>query len=116
MTNKDKENLEISIFVPGDTGDSMPQEDDSAVVNHGLELFGGSRVKRVNATIMSQWEGTINRLMEMSTLIGSTAKDWTADEIEVGFTLSAKGELLFIAEAGAEASITVKLKRKIPND
>ena len=33
-------------------------------------------------------------------------------EIEVGMTLSAKGELLFIAEAGAEASIKFVLKKK----
>ncbi|MBH1736046.1 hypothetical protein I5V12_00345 [Stenotrophomonas maltophilia] len=115
MTKKDKESLDIAIFVPGDTADTTQQEKDPAAINHGFEWFSTSRVERVNATIMSQWEGTINRLMEMSALIGSKAKDWTVDEIEVGFTLSAKGELLFIAEAGAEASITVTLKRKAPN-
>lgn len=110
--SKVDERPEILIFIPAEASNTASRDRDPSTEEHALGWFGGNRVERVNAKIMDQWEDTIDRLMQMSSLIGSKAKDWTADEIEVGFTLSAKGELLFIAEAGAEASITVKLKRK----
>jgi hypothetical protein len=63
----------------------------------------------------AQWTQTVGSLMKLSSAVGERTKDWTIDEIEVGLTLSAKGELLFIAEAGAEASIKFMLKRKDAN-
>jgi Trypsin-co-occurring domain 1 len=63
-------------------------------------------------TVQGQWNETLDTLMNMSGEIAARAESWKIDEIEVGLTLSAKGELLFIAEAGAEASIKVTLKPK----
>ena len=36
---------------------------------------------------------------------------WQVDEVNVGLALSAEGKLLFIASAGVEGSIQVKLTR-----
>lgn len=109
MPKKSKD-WEISIFVPDDA--APPQPGDPNVEDHGLvEWFHPRRVEKVSADVMAQWEATIDRLIALSSTVGKKAKDWAADEITVGFTLSAKGELLFIAEAGASASISVKLKR-----
>ena len=62
--------------------------------------------------VQEQWGKTVDTLMKMSSTIAARSKEWSIEEIEVGLTLSAKGELLFIAEAGAEASIKFTLKRK----
>jgi hypothetical protein len=50
--------------------------------------------------------------MNLSSSVSDRTKDWTIEKIEVGLTLSAKGELLFIAEAGAKASIKFVLTKK----
>lgn len=77
-------------------------------------LSGAKRVTRVGAVeIQAQWVRTVDALMKLSSTIANRSKEWTIDEIEVGLTLSAKGELLFIAEAGAEASIKFTLKRRL---
>lgn len=110
----DAKDWEISIFVPGGAGARPPASPDPSTQEHANlpAWLGGSRIEKVKANVVKQWEATLDRLLQMSSTIGAQAKDWVADEIEVGFTLSAKGELLFIAEAGGEASITVKLKRR----
>jgi hypothetical protein len=43
---------------------------------------------------------------------GAQSNRWGIDEVTFGLTLSAKGKLLFIAEASAQGSVQVKLKRK----
>ena len=107
-------NLEISIFVP----ESLPAAPilplDQAE-QHSLGSIAGT-IRRVSTvsleTVQAQWNGTIETLVGLTSTIAAKAKDWDIDEVEVGLTLSAKGELLFIAEAGAEASIKITLKPK----
>lgn len=109
----EKAGWEISIFVP----DAAAAPDTSALPpdkaeHHAWPSFR-SRVATVSADqVRSQWDKTIGVLMNLGAAVAEKAEKWKIDEIEVGFTLSAKGELLFIAEAGAEASIKVVLKPK----
>jgi len=110
----DAEDWEISIFVPGGATAPVPIPPDPATQDHAKlpAWLGGSRIEKVKSDVIKQWEATLGGLLQMSSVVGAHSRDWVAEEIEVGFTLSAKGELLFIAEAGGEASITVKLKRR----
>ena len=58
------------------------------------------------------WNDKLDRIVDVATHAAQTQdKAWHIDEIEIGLTLSAKGKLLFIAEAGAEASVKVTLKK-----
>jgi hypothetical protein len=116
MTLPDNDDWSISIFVP-DPDMVAPLASDDAVENQSLRDFipGLNRVVKVGADkVQEQWSRTVNTLMELSATIGTGSKEWEIDEVEVGLTLSAKGELLFIAEAGAEASIKFLLKKKKP--
>lgn len=114
MTEPKQDELEISIFVPeGDTAAPLPP--DPSVEHHSMRDWvpGLGRVAKVGAgQVQEQWTRTIATLMELSSAGAARSEVWAIEEIEVGLTLSAKGELLFIAEAGAEASIKFKLTRK----
>ena len=114
MTNEQREDWELSIFVPENTT-AIEVSPEDAVGEHSLRdlLSGAKRVTRVGAAeVQAQWKRTVGTLMKLSSTIADSSKEWTIEEIEVGLTLSAKGELLFIAEAGAEASIKFTLKRR----
>lgn len=114
MTEPTQDEFEISIFVPeGDT--AAPPLVDPSVDHHSIRDWasGLGRVAKVGAgQVQEQWTRTIDTLMQLSSTAAAHSKEWSIEEIEVGLTLSAKGELLFIAEAGAEASIKLKLTRK----
>jgi hypothetical protein len=70
-------------------------------------------VEKVDPDHMAaDWKRKLNTVVDVATSAAATKdKAWHIDEIEIGLTLSAKGELLFIAEAGLEASVKVTLKR-----
>jgi hypothetical protein len=113
VTEPAQDKFQISIFVPhGDT--AMSPSPDPSVEHHSLGWMPGlGRVATVGAVeVQEQWGRTIDTLLKLSSTVADRSKEWSIDEIEVGLTLSAKGELLFIAEAGAEASIKFMLKRK----
>ncbi|VVT00552.1 Pepco domain-containing protein [Erythrobacter sp. EC-HK427] len=114
MTEPTQDEFEISIFVPkGDTPVQVPR--DPSVEHHSMRDWvpGLGRVAKVGAEeVQEQWTRTVDTLMKLSSTVAARSKEWSIEEIEVGLTLSAKGELLFIAEAGAEASIKFKLTRK----
>lgn len=116
MPKKAQADFEISIFVPG--GDIAEQHSaDPAVENHSLREFIPSfgRIEKISAAeVQEQWSRTIDTLMTLSSNIADRSDAWSIDEIEVGLTLSAQGQLLFIAEAGAEASIKFTMKRRPP--
>jgi hypothetical protein len=103
----------ISIFVP-DGEDELDEPDPSAEDHAFRDIFGrGSSIARVSGReLQAQWAGTIEHLLKLSASVGEKTAGWRIEQMEVGLTLSAKGELLFIAEAGAEASIKLTLKRK----
>lgn len=114
MISEKQDDWTISIFLPeGEPALDKPLDD--AAEEHSLRdlVPRFERVTRVGAAeIQEQWERTVDTLMRLSSTIANRSKEWTIEEIEVGLTLSAKGELLFIAEAGAEASIKFILKRR----
>jgi hypothetical protein len=86
--------------------------DDKLVASIG-DVIGKGAINTVSANeIKDQWNDTIDTLMELGNAISQRAAEWKIDEIEVGLTLSAKGQLLFIAEAGAEGSIKLTLRPK----
>lgn len=105
----------ISIFVPepAHVVATLPRDE---AEHHALtktigEVIG--KVATVSAgSVQNQWNDTIDTLLDLGSAISQRAEAWKIEGIEVGLTLSAKGELLFIAEAGAEASIKVTLKPK----
>ena len=106
----------ISIFVPPQpvqVAATLPKDE---AEHHALTKTIGEVIGRVSTvpadSVQGQWNDTIDTLIDLSSAISQRANAWKIDEIEVGLTLSAKGELLFIAEAGAEASIKVTLKPK----
>jgi hypothetical protein len=86
---------------------------DESVQTHSLRSFLFGQVEEADPQKMrEQWQKTIELLMGLSSSMNEKGKGWTIEEVEVGLTLSVKGELLFIAEAGAEASVKIKLTKK----
>ncbi|HEY9132036.1 MAG TPA: hypothetical protein VIM98_09795 [Dyella sp.] len=111
MNDKDSE---ILIYVP-DAPLAPPILPPDQAEEHSLGSIAASfrRVVTVRAEdVRDQWNRTLDTVMGLSAAIAQRSNNWKIDEIEVGLTLSAKGELLFIAEAGAEASIKFTLKPK----
>ncbi|ABC23838.1 hypothetical protein F11_15590 [Rhodospirillum rubrum F11] len=104
----------ISVFIPDSVPPAHSPPDPSTDDHSLLEcLSPAGRISRVSGRgLQQQWTDTIETLLTLGTTVSDRATDWQISEIDVGLTLSAKGELLFIAEAGAEASITFKLTRK----
>jgi hypothetical protein len=119
---KDYGDWKASIFVPGAPRDSAAgsgssggghAETDPSVETHSIRSFVfGSVETGEPGEMKDQWQKTVALVMDMTSSLDEKARGWHIDEVEVGLTLSAKGELLFIAEAGAEASIKVTLSRK----
>lgn len=111
---KSKDEWKIAIFV-SESSEHIPilPEDDPAVDNSLRARFSGSaRIARVSGEkLKQQWDETVDNLLRLTSTVSEKASGWEITEIEVGLTLSAKGELLFIAEAGAEASVKIKLNR-----
>lgn len=70
-------------------------------------------IKPVDQDAMeADWKEKLGRIVDIATSAAQTQdKAWHIDEIEIGLTLSAEGKLLFIAKAGAEASVKVTLKK-----
>ena len=113
MLEDAKDDWQLSILIP--EGEIAVVEEIDPMENHAIRdiIPGLRRVAKVSAAeVQEQWARTVDTLMKLSSTIADRSKDWSIDEIEVGLTLSAKGELLFIAETGAEASIKFKLKRQ----
>lgn len=114
MDQRDDDAWSISLLVPA-SGAPTPGTHEDPVVDHALRDYipGLRQVVRIDGRrVQDQWDRTVNTLLRLGDSIGSAAQDWEIGEIEVGLTLSAKGELLFIAEAGAEASVKFVLKKK----
>ena len=87
-----------------------------AVTTHATQPWTAQAffdVKKVDPKDMAaNWQAKLAQVLDMAADVAAKKdKGWHIDEIEIGLTLSAKGELLFIAEAGAEASVKVTLKK-----
>lgn len=115
MSHDKHPDWEIQIYVP-QTAVTQAPSDDAVTTQSIRSFFMGGSVEAVDgAALQKQWKKMVDDLLRLTSAVGSATNDWTLDSIEIGLTLSAKGELLFIAEAGAEASVKMALKRK-PKD
>lgn len=119
MANKKKNDRKILIYVGSDTKLAIQQPGrtrallaDDEASRHAIGEVIGKIVPVSAKSVEGQWNSTIDTLISLTDTVSQRVGKWTLDEIEVGLTLSAKGELAFIAEAGAEASIKITLKPK----
>jgi len=74
-----------------------------------------SGITREFTELRADWSVMTTQILEMVIETDSELDEksgYTLDEIEIGLAFTAKGKLAFIAEAGAEASIKLTLKRK----
>jgi len=111
------ENYKISILVPPDAqSDSFrSQRTDDAVKHHGIKDTLSSFWTRQEVDIESvrdQWEDTIKSLFIMTDSARGLQSGWVLDEVAISMSISAKGELSFIASAGLSGTVTIKLKRE----
>jgi len=74
--------------------------------------FGSHEINVPANQVRAQWKQTIDGLMSFaSDWSAGQADGWHVAELKIGMTISAKGQLLFIAEAGATASVEIRLTR-----
>ena len=79
-----------------------------------LGWFSGEE-KVVNAEkAEAQWTETIKGIVSaVGEWSEATAGQWKIDEVNFGLTLNAEGKLMFLAKAGAQASVQVKVKQNL---
>ncbi len=101
----------VQIYVPSPTLPGTSGERGTGQAP-GLRDRGGRVVDASVEALRENWRDTVQKLVEIGDGIDDAGSGWGVAEIEVGLTLSAKGQLLFIAEAGAEASVKITLTRR----
>lgn len=112
----------VQIFVPAEPGVPFPgiyEYRDRGVPQATAPGSRGRAERVVDASVESlreNWRETVAKLVEIGNGVDDGASGWGVSEIEVGLTLSATGQLLFIAQAGAEASVKITLTRRSPGD
>jgi hypothetical protein len=75
-------------------------------------LFGAEEKPVESSTVKQQWADTISGIVATVGEWSAAQSDkWQIEEVTFGLTLSAKGKLMFIAEASAQGNVQVKLKR-----
>ncbi|WP_295787191.1 hypothetical protein [uncultured Microbacterium sp.] len=80
----------------------------------GIAPSGGEIVEASVDALRESWHDTVEKLTAVVDGIDDDISTWGVSQVEVGLTLSAKGRLLFIAQAGAEASVKITLTRRQP--
>lgn len=75
-----------------------------------LHRSGSEALARSLEEVKTDWEVITTQI---SRIVSNTSRSlaYSIDEIEISLAFNAKGKLAFIAEAGVEASIKLKLKR-----
>lgn len=94
--------------------DEIPAGPGSTLHSKGLlpGLFGSKEKSVEFKDVRTQWTQTIEGIVAAVSEWSETSPGkWKIDEVNFGLTLSAEGKLLFIAKAGAQASVQVKVKR-----
>ncbi len=108
----------VRIFVPAEPGvpfSGMHGYRDRGVPQAKASDARGRADRVVDASVESlreNWRETVAKLVEIGNGVDDGASEWGVSQIEVGLTLSATGQLLFIAQAGAEASVKITLTRR----
>lgn len=114
---KKKQEWKLKIYVPG----AEPEEGEEVKPGEFTELHTRGPIlrfllgeeKEVSVDkVEAQWKETISGIVStVGDWTEATAGKWSIDEVTFGLTLSAEGHLLFIAKAGAQATVQVKVKR-----
>ncbi|MGN7967845.1 Pepco domain-containing protein [Microbacterium sp. 22296] len=104
----------VQIYVPSPAASGTSDEQGAGRAS-GLRDRGGRVVDASVEALRENWHETVQKLVEIGDGIDDAESAWGVAEIEIGLTLSAKGQLLFIAEAGAEASVKITLTRRGPD-
>ena len=112
---------DIAILVPESRGlvrapsdASVQTHDDPSVETHSYKSFGsifGTEKPLDPDAMRADWESKLAGVVDMASSAAAKRKGWQIEEIEIGFTLSAEGKLLFIAKAGIAASVKVVMKK-----
>lgn len=97
----------VQMLVPAPVAPAFRADDDPAPNRRGSRVVDASV-----DTIKANWHETVRKLAEIGEGIDDGASGGGVSQIEVGLTLSATGQLLFIAEASAEASVKITLTRR----
>lgn len=110
------DNWAVQILAPQESDATFRSPDDGGPVERHSAPVASRRGERVvNASveaIKANWNDTVRKLTEIGEGLDSGSSGWGVSQIEVGLTLSATGQLLFIAEASAEASVKITLTRR----
>jgi len=111
----------LTILVPAAKGEEDQVRRGQQTDLHATELhtkgfigwvFGGEEQPVKASDVAGQWKETISGIVStVGEWTKAQADQWQVDEVTFGLTLSAKGRLMFIAEASAQGSVQVKLKR-----
>lgn len=115
-TKKPESDLQIWAPRKSPSGGGRSPLTDPSVTTHAIQPWTVETFFDIqdldSKEMAADWKNKLDRIVDVATHAAQTQdKAWHIDEIEIGLTLSAKGKLLFIAEAGAEASVKVTLKK-----
>jgi hypothetical protein len=107
---------DLEILAPKRARQVAQTDRDPSVTTQSIQAWTAEDffdIKKVDSKAMgADWKDKLDRVVEIAeNAAEKKGQAWHIDEIEIGLTLSAKGELLFIAEAGVEATVKVVLKR-----
>jgi len=84
---------------------------------HGLKEFASRLFGRSIKDVKTDWEKVSKQVAEMiSSTVTQAPKGFSLDEVTISLGFSAQGKLVFIAEAGVEASVEIKFKRPNPTE
>jgi len=75
--------------------------------------WGDKVLVRSLSSVRDDWTAVTEQVMSIigDSARATTTSGFTLDELSFGLAFTAKGKLAFIAEAGAEASVTLTFKR-----
>jgi hypothetical protein len=79
---------------------------------HGLREFASRLFGRSIKDVKSDWEKISKQVSEMiASTVTKAPEGFSLDEVTISLGFSAQGKLVFIAEAGVEASVEIKFRR-----
>lgn len=86
--------------------------DPGQVQLHSLSEVAGKLFGRKLEDVKADWKKVSLQVKEMmESVVAQVPKGFTFETVEVSLGFSAEGKLVFVAEAGVEASVTLTFKR-----
>lgn len=85
----------------------------SELERHGLSDLGGRRFGRKLEDLKGDWERVSHQITEwIEAARVRPPDDFDLDEVSVELGFNAKGQLVFVAEGGVQATVKLTLKRR----